>query len=89
VKRLSKFSLSLIVQVILIVLAMLAPMLHEEEVWGIIWFVTTCAVWDIFLILDWSLCKTGVFRRGAVMHTLPTPIQMLLPFIFLAFQINW
>ncbi|MDB6065444.1 MAG: hypothetical protein JWR26_1652 [Pedosphaera sp.] len=88
-KYFSRFSLSLIAQFLLILFTMFIPMLHEEEIWGPIRFIITCTAWNLLLILDWLTCKAGLWQRDAVMHTLPAPIQMLLPLIFLAFQLNW
>jgi hypothetical protein len=81
-RRISRFSLSLAVQVFLVFVAGCWPSLHSDWDRRPIWFAGFCAGWDLILILDWSLCKAGLFRRDAQMHTLPAGFQILLPAIF-------
>lgn len=86
-KLFSKFTLSLMVQCILITLAM--GLLDGGRT--AIALALLCTAWNLVLILDWALCKTGLFRRDAMMLALPTGIHLLLPVIFfgVALEVRW
>jgi hypothetical protein len=85
--RLSKFTVSLAVQALLIALAMclLDFGLAAINMAGL------CTAWNLFLILDWALCRFGAFHRKALMLSLPVWVLSGLPAIFfgIALSVRW
>jgi hypothetical protein len=85
--RLSRFTLSLIVQAVLIAVAVC---LLDSGV-AAINMTALCTVWNLLLMLDWALCRSGCFRRNPMMLSLAAWVLSGLPVAFfgIALSVNW
>jgi hypothetical protein len=41
-----------------------------------------CTVWNLALICDWILCRSGFLRHKAWMQALPAAVLFVLPVVF-------
>ena len=85
--RLSKFTLSLAVQALLIALAMCLL----DSGLAAINMAALCTVWNLVLTLDWAFCRFGRSRRKAMMLSLPSCVLSGLPVVFfgIALSVRW
>ena len=85
--RLSKFTVSLVVQVMLLALAMCLL----DSGMAAINLAVLCTVWNLILILDWALCRFGGLRRQPMMQSLPAWVLSGLPvaFFVIALSVRW
>ena len=85
--RLSKFMVSLAVQALLVALAMC--LLDSGA--AAINMAALCTAWNLVLILDWALCRTGALRHRELMLSLPAWLLYALPVAFfgIALSVRW
>jgi uncharacterized membrane protein len=86
-KRFSKFTLSLIVQCLLLLLAMC--LLDGGR--AAIMLALLCTLWNLALICDWILCRSGLLKHKAWMLALPATLLLVLPVVFfgIALGASW
>ena len=77
-KRLSPFMTSLVGEAVLLAIAMC--MLDDGRIaitWG-----CACTLWNLILISDWVLCKSGYCRHEVWMRSFPGWLLLLVPLLF-------
>ncbi len=85
--RLSKFTLSLAMQCLLLVLALF--LLDSGH--AAILLAALCTAWNLVLALDWVVCRLCSLHRQAIMQSLPAWILCGLPVLFfgIALSVRW